>query len=609
LSRRPGPNARLCASWWVGPAVAIGVAATFARALGHGFVNWDDAVNFTENPAYRGLGWTHLTWMFSPAPVAHYMPVTWVSHGLEYVLWGMDPVGYHLTNLLLHSANVWLVWYLARRLLSHASAFGPRELTVAAGTTALVFGVHPLRVEAVAWVSARGTLLSGTFTLLTVLLYLRATIRTGTARRWTLGAAVAAYALALGAKPIVVGLPLVLVLLDVYPLRRLPASLWRWRDRTIWLEKLPFVALAGLDAFIVGLVDAQRDVANVLPIGAAATVYVHTLWFHVQKLLLPVALSPLYEMPAHLEPLDAPFVVAGLGGISVTALLVGLARAWPGGLAAWVYHVISLAPVASALHVGPQLTADRYSYLAGLGWTLLIGAAAGCLVERVVASDAAVWRARLALGLLGVWVLGLAGITWHQLGSWHSTETLWARALAVAPDCASCHQNLGVYLMQRGDTEAGTEHLEQSAALRPDRFMAFGRLGQAYEERGWLPAAIAAYRHELALRPHSVGARIQLGGALLKIGQPAAARAELERALVEAPDRAAIYTNLGLAMDSAGRARLALWYFHRAIELAPPNRVARLGLSRAYRHLDEHGHAQEQDDIVRTLPEPAGVGR
>src|SRR3989441_1632266 len=207
--------------WLVPSLIALVTFAAFLPALQNQFVSWDDHENFRDNPHYRGLAWTQLHWMWTTHQ-GHYIPLTWMTLGLDYLLWGMNPLGYHLTSLLLHAANAVVFFFVVRRILA-LSLPSPSErdhaLAVSAGFAALVFAIHPLRVESVAWATERRDVLSGLFYLLAILVYLRASQRAERGRGWY-WAAVGLFACALLSKSIV-SLSVVLLILDVYPLRRL----------------------------------------------------------------------------------------------------------------------------------------------------------------------------------------------------------------------------------------------------------------------------------------------------------------------------------------------------------------------------------------------------
>jgi hypothetical protein len=200
--------------------LAVVTFLVFSPALGNGFVEWDDHVNLSENLGYRGLGWSELRWMFTSTRMGHYIPITWLTFGLDYTFWGMNPFGYHLTNNVIHAANAALFYLVALRLLARATALTGTALRASGVVAALFFALHPLRAESVAWATERRDVLAGFFFLLSVLLYLRASDDAGSARRRLLGGSVTCYALALLSKSIVMTLPLVLIVLDVYPLER-----------------------------------------------------------------------------------------------------------------------------------------------------------------------------------------------------------------------------------------------------------------------------------------------------------------------------------------------------------------------------------------------------
>src|SRR6058998_3018459 len=227
--------------------IAFSTFAAFLPTLHNQFVSWDDDKNFLENPDYRGLAWTNLRWMWT-THLGHYIPLTWMTLGLDYLLWGMNPLGYHLTSLLLHAANAVVFFFIVRRILTRALP-SPSErgyaLAVSAGVAALGFAIHPLRVESVAWVTERRDVLSGLFYLSAILIYLRACEGGARGRGWY-WLSVAVFVCALLSKSMVVNLPVVLLILDVYPLRRLGGFVGWWSGpaRRVYVEKIPFVFLA-----------------------------------------------------------------------------------------------------------------------------------------------------------------------------------------------------------------------------------------------------------------------------------------------------------------------------------------------------------------------------
>src|SRR5881628_957620 len=413
--QRREPVTRALTQRWVYRLVPVLVAlvtfAAFLPALHNQFVNWDDDKNFLDNPYYRGLGWSQLRWMWT-THLGHYIPLTWMTLGLDYLLWGMNPVGYHLTNLLLHVANAVVFFFVVRWLLTRALS-SPSErgyaLAVSAGVAALVFAIHPLRVESVAWVTERRDVLSGLFYLLTILIYLRACERGARGRGWY-WLSVAVFVGALLSKSMVVNLPVVLVILDVYPLRRLGGSIgWRSEPaRRVYVEKIPFVLLAAAASAIAVMAQSSvHAVASLAQLSVPGRVAISTygLSFYLWKMVVPVNLSPVYELRPPVNPWATPFLLSYGVVLALTAIALALRRRVPGLPAAWVAYIVVLLPVLGIFQSGPQIAADRYTYLAGLGWAVLAGA--GLL---------SVWRRLpfLSTGLVVCILLGLGILTWNQ---------------------------------------------------------------------------------------------------------------------------------------------------------------------------------------------------
>src|SRR5216117_1025474 len=352
---------------WLAPLlVALVTVTAFLPTLHNQFVSWDDDKNFLENPDYRGLAWTNLRWMWT-THLGHYIPLTWMTLGLDYLLWGMNPLGYHLTNLLLHAANAVVFFFVVRRLLARALP-SPSEhgyaLAVSAGVAALVFAIHPLRVESVAWATERRDVLSGLFYLLTILMYLRAREREERGRGWY-WLSVAVFVLALLSKSMVVNLPVVLLILDVYPLRRLGGALGWWSEpaRRVYGEKIPFVLLAAAASAIAVMaqssVHAAVSLAQLSALDRLA-VAAYGLSFYLWKTIVPLNLSPLYELRPPVNPGATPFILSYGVILAISAIVLALRRRVPGLLAAWVVYVVVLLPVLGIVQSGPQIAADRY---------------------------------------------------------------------------------------------------------------------------------------------------------------------------------------------------------------------------------------------------------
>jgi protein O-mannosyl-transferase len=573
-----------------GPPIALFLIslAVFAPALLNGFVKWDDDINLLDNPHYRGLGWSHIRWMFANTLTGHYIPVTWLSFGLDYTIWGMNPIGYHLTNVVLHAANAALFYLIAIRLLRRATSLAGTPLILGSAMAALLFAVHPLRVESVAWATERRDVLSGLFFLLTVLTYLLAVEHGTRRRRHLLAVSVGCYALALLSKSIVMTLPLVLVLLDVYPLGRLSlkrGTWWRGATRGVLIEKLPYLALGiagGVTAYWAVLSNQYLTLLERYGWTARAAMAGYSGWFYLEKTVIPAGLSPLHELPAQVEWLAPRFLYSTIAVVGLTVLLFVLRRRWPGGLATGAYYAIVLGPVSGIVHSGHQLTHDRYSYLSCLGWVLLVGAASGVIARACNAGLVSRWMARTAATVAAVWILTLSALTWMQIQAWRDTESLWRYAVEADPACSLCQANLGDVLYQQNHFGLAKERYELALASRPDRIRAHSGLGLVAAEMGQFDVATSHLRFALERRPNDPDVVTAMAFALLKQGRPADAIPLLQRAIRIEPGYFHGHAQLGAAYMQAGQPDKALTHLERAIALRPQDPGVRLIATGSY---------------------------
>ena len=563
--------------WLVPVLIALVTFAAFLPALQNQFVNWDDHENFRDNPHYRGLAWTQLRWMWTTHR-GHYIPLTWMTLGLDYLLWDMNPVGYHLTSLLLHAANAVVFFFVVRRILTRALP-SPSErghaLAVAAGFAALVFAIHPLRVESVAWVTERRDVLSGLFYLVTILVYLRACEGEKRGRRWY-WLAVATFVCALLSKAMVVNLPIVLLILDVYPLRRLGGAIGWWSEpaRRVYVEKIPFVLLAAAASAIALM--AQFSIHTVtslaqLSVPGRLAVSVYGLSFYLWKTVAPVSLSPLYERSV-VNPWAAPFLLSYGGVVTITALALACRRRAPGLPAAWLAYVVTLLPVLGLFQSGPQIAADRYTYLAGLGWALLTGA--GLL---------SCWRTKRFLipGCAVCVVVGLGVLTWNQVQIWHDSERLWTHVLAIDPQSSIAENNLGIVRADQKKRAEAIEHYQRALQIRPEYAQAHYNLGVALAQQGKPAEAIEHYRQALRIKPDDALAHNNWGVVLAEQGRLAEAIEHFQVALRIKPDDALAHTNWGAALAQQGKLAEASEHFLQALRIEPAFAKAHYALGMA----------------------------
>jgi Flp pilus assembly protein TadD len=486
--------------------------------------------------------------MWTTPLMGHYIPLTWMSLGLNYALGGMNPWGYHLGNMLIHATNTVLVYFVARRLLAAAGISTGVSLLWSAGFAALVFGVHPLRVESVAWVTERRDVLCGLFFLLAVLAYL-GSLDGAAPRGWRL-TSVAAFGAAFLCKAQAAPLPVALLILDAYPLRRV-AGVGR---RCLVTEKLPYfaVSLMGSAIAIIAVKKGSgfTDYAQYGP-AARLAMTAYGIVFYPWKWLWPTGLSPLYELPARVDPAAWRFLLPIIALAVVTGLLVAFRRHWPAGLAAWAYSAVMLLPVVGPVHAGNQLAHDRYSYLSGLGFAVLAGAGLAWVLQAAARGTLRPLIGQVSLAGAGLVVLGLGSAAWVQAGGWRDSETLWSWAMEADPQCAICLNNLAQTLTSRGQAGDAEQAFRRSLALR-EHAMTRSNLGGVLQIQGRLDEAEREYQGALRQDPRLTEALVNLGELYTKQGRYEEALPLLRRALQVSPDVPRQRTNLRQALRRRG---------------------------------------------------------
>ena len=568
-------------------AVALATFVAFIPALQNDFLGWDDVHNIIENENFRGLGPSQLKWMFTTCHMGPYQPLSWMTLAGDYLVWGLSPFGYHLTNAVLHAVNASLLFLVTLALLNAGvpgRGVPGRTPAICAAFAALFYSLHPLRVESVAWVTERRDVLCGFFVLVSVLLYLKACVPGLPAkrRRRRLIGAILAYAGSLLAKASSMTLPVVLLVLDVYPLRRVSGQARdkrRRRIRDVLVEKIPFFLLALVIAVVA--VAGQRDARAFRSFEGFGllkrlAVVAHGVVLYVGKTVAPNRLLPLYELDPTLDPLAARYVCSALGALGITVGLWVFRRRFPAALAAWVSYLALLAPTSGIAQAGPQIAADRYTYLSGMALAVLAGAILFGLYRLVERRGRGPRSALLALAGVVLAVLGV--YTWGQCRVWRDSETLWEYVLSQDPNSGIAHLNLGTEYRRQG--EPGRAIPEYEAAIAVGRYLdrAHLNLGRAYLETGDLDAATDQFRRSIACAPRKPRGHLWLGEALFEKGRTRDALAEWERGAEIAPDLPQAHHNLGRAYHALGDHVRAEACYRRAMALGDPEARAKLGV-------------------------------
>ena len=539
-------------------AIAAITVLVFLPVLSADFVAYDDPENFLQNQHYRGLGWTQLQWMWTTTHLGHYVPLSWMTLGLDYLLWGMNPAGYHAVNLLLHAGNAVMLFFLARRVFRLAGIERSGDGLAAgapAAFAALVFAVHPLRVESVAWITERRDMVALAFSLGSVWCYLRAQDTGARSRRWY-WLSVVMFVCALLSKASAVMLPATLLVLNVYPLRRIGgAAGWASASaRRAITELLPFGAaslMAGILSMFALQPGAQLGVVDKLAVS------VYSLGFYVWKTALPMHLAPLYERRLPI-PILSPAFIASYG---VAILFLGAAwscrQRFPGVTAAFVAFTAAIFPLLGFVQNGPQITADRYTYHAAPALALFLGGVLAMFDQRAMLVA--------AVATLG----GLGFLTNRQTRVWKNSESLWLRVLQFDSVSYLANNNLGVVLAEQGKSNEAIARYRLSIRTRPSYMYAHNNLGFELAQRGELEAAIEEYRAALAIDSTYVDAEVNWGNALLQLRRLDEAVTHYAAAARLDPGRAAVHFNWGLALREKGDVLGAIAQYERALTLDP----------------------------------------
>ncbi len=577
---------------WLGPLGAVSLAwLAYQGAVGNGFLHWDDYPYVYRNPHIKELDWAMLRWAFTQTYAGNWHPLAWLSHALDYRLAGLAPWAHHLSSVVLHAANSVLVWVLTLQLLTLAAprdrrrALGPAPLDsaplVGAAFAAALFAVHPQHVESVAWIAERKDVLCAFFVLLTFISYLAYGRDPTQSKRLT--GSFLFFTLALLAKPMAVSVPLVLLLLDVYPLHRVrgesPGDLRR-RAVALLAEKWAFFALSALVAAITVIAQSHagtiRSLGDLGPLARALSA-AHGLLFYLQTFLLPVGLSPFYPFPPWITSPSAVSVIAPL--VVLTAFLLCL-REWGRGQRYWLavalYYVIALSPVLGVVQVGQQATADRYAYLPTIGFYVLVGAGLSRALSAVAAST--LLRISALLGTFAI-LLVLVMATRQQTAVWKSDESLWLAVLERYPNSSVALTNLGNVYLGRGDLQRAIASYRKAVAANPSDTLAQENLGVALIRSGAPDQGAIVYERLLRAVPTSSPARVRLGDLYVKLGRFEEAGRQYDSALAVDPGNANAYFGKGVVAEKEHRWADAEALYRRALAVDPDHRDATLWLA------------------------------
>lgn len=539
--------------FWISLALIAVNLLIYAQSWNYGFLLYDDPSYVSENlEVSHGLTWQGISWAFTTGHSANWHPLTWLSHMLDVQLYGMHAGYHHLTNLLLHVTNsLVLFWILCR-----ATGLWGRSAAVA-----FLFAAHPMHVESVAWIAERKDVLSTLLWMLALWAYINYARRPLPRRR---AAVILFFALGLMAKPMLVTLPLILLLLDIWPLRRVSleagqSRIWRQLVR----EKIPLFALSVASSIITviaqwkgGTVQGMENLTLSWRTANAVVSYAA----YIGKMLWPRDLIAYYPY----EPLSGWLVaISIIVLILISFLILRDAKSHPCLLVGWLWYLCTLLPVIGLIQVGAQARADRYTYIPFIGLFMMLAWGIPGVFEGLRR------RVRIMGAITAIVVCISTVAAREQAKYWMDDVALWRHALQSTPENYFAHTSLGIALAARGESAAAIAQYEETLRLRPDSAETHNALGAALFKQGLWREAWPHYEEALRLRPEFAEAHSNMGTVLGMQGKNDEAVLEFLKALKIAPQNSEIRYNLGFSLAKLGRYDEAIVQYDEALKIKP----------------------------------------
>lgn len=568
---RKNPLGNRTSVWLSAIFVALITFVIYLPALKNGFVNWDDDLYVYENINIESIDLDFLKWSFTSQVASHWHPLTLFSLALDYVLWGSSPWGFHLSNILLHTFNTFLVLILTVELIGYGASDRDKykkKNVITGVVTAILFGIHPLHVESVAWISERKDTLSVFFYLSSILAYIKCTYSGNAKKSAFYAACLLFYILALMSKPMAVSLPIVLLILDFYPMKRIRID-WKFNIRSLLLEKLPFFALSVLTALLTiwaHRIGGGLRTSEELPFTIRVFTAIRSYIFYLFKLLLPLNLSPLYPFPAHIDLFSFEYISSFLVLVVITFSSIWfLKRDNKLYLSLLLYYIVTLLPVIGIIQVGSQMAADRYTYLPSLGPFILFGLGIGVIFEKLKKISQILIICALIM-FLGI----MAYKTIKQVSVWQNSISLWNHVIKLFPDSSdTAHYNLGLAYATQFMHEEAIQHYKTTIKINPMHVKAYLNLGLEYSRIGKFEQAITYFTKGIQINLYDAKAYNARGFAYFNSGNYQLAIQDYNEAIKLNSLVPEFFYNRGLIHFSLGNYIQALKDYSLAIELKP----------------------------------------
>jgi len=577
--------------YYLAGTVSLLTALVYLPTLQNDFVMWDDTLYVLENTHIRSLDAAFFKWAFFNFYASNWYPLTWLSHAVDYAIWGLNPLGPHLVNNILHAVNTFLVVLVTIQLIKvrkeslnstePSELFNERTIVIAAGITGLLFGLHPLHVESVAWVAERKDLLCAIFFLFSILGYIRFVGSTrsdpGYAKLTSLASnkhylySLGWFVLALMSKPMAVTLPVVLLLLDWYPFFKI-RSFKTIKDALI--VKLPFIVLSLISSIITIFAQQQAMVSmDRAPIITRVLVAIHSLVMYLLKMIWPLNLEPFYPYPKAVSLLSVTYLFSIGLVVVITGVCFLILNKQRFLFTAWTYYVVTLLPVLGLVQVGIQSMADRYTYLPSIGPFLILGFGIAWISNKM---SALIMRRKIVGFLSAVFIIILfvvvIALTIKQIGIWKNGIIFWSYVIEKEPQSVPmAYCNRGVTYKTMGHLNEAIRDYDKAIALNPSFAKAYYNRGVALNGTGRADKAIADFDRTITLDPFHVNAYNQRGLLREKMGFRDKAVSDYNKAIDSDPNSPEAYFNLGVLYGRTGVYDSAVKFLSKAISLKPDN--------------------------------------
>lgn len=581
--------------------IALITFLTYLPSLQNGFVNLDDEAYIYENPHLMPLNLNLVKWSFSSFSGGLWHPLSGISHALDYAVWGLDPFGYHLTNIILHSINTFLVFILAT-ILVHFNASDKdkaRNITlVTASVTALLFGIHPLHVESVAWISERKDVLCALFFLISIIFYIKYCFVKSSNKALYYSACLLFFTMALLSKPMAISLPIVFLILDFYPFNRLKTG----KDLKLSIiEKLPFFILSTLTALITmqaaqsaGSLMSSKTLGN-FPFSVRLFIACRSYIIYLTKIIMPDNLAPLYPYPAEVNLFSLEYAGTAVLFLLISFICFNLLERNKYLLAAWLYYILTLIPVIGLIQTGSQSAADRYMYLPSLGPLLLTGLAISDLYEKTLKRYRFILVAALFIcsGML-------IAKSVNQIQYWHDSITLWSLEINRYPKSIyKAYNYRGTAHISSGNYQAAINDFNKAIELNRFYADAYINRGLSNNYLGKYYMGISDLDKAIKLQPQNATAFLNRGNAYLNTGNYSKAMTDFDKSIELDPFEPIAYYNRGIIYIKSGNYSQALLNFNKAIELNP--RGADIYCNRGTAYMNSGDYASAISDYNKTI--------